>query len=145
VAAAGVTARAIVFAIAFCLVDRTHAATLAEPPAYAAELASLVNQYRAGENIAALKIDARLGELAREHSAAMKRANRMSHDGFQARFRRTGYAMCVENVGWNYPTPAEQMKAWRASPGHDRNLRDARVTHAGVGVAGAYVTFLACR
>ena len=75
----------------------------------------------------------------------MVRARRLSHDDFQGRVRRSGYSMCVENVGWNYPTPADQMKAWRASPGHDRNLLDARVTHAGVGVAGDYVTLIACR
>jgi uncharacterized protein YkwD len=86
-----------------------------------------------------------LSALAREHSAAMARAQRLSHDDFERRFRRSGYAMCVENVGWNYGTPAAQMKAWRASPGHDRNLLDARVTHGGVGVAGDYITLIACR
>jgi uncharacterized protein YkwD len=75
----------------------------------------------------------------------MMRARRLSHDEFPSRVRRSGYAMCVENVGWNYPTPADQMKAWRESPGHDRNLLDARVTHAGVAVAGDYITFIACR
>jgi uncharacterized protein YkwD len=122
-----------------------NAATLAEPDAYATELASLVNRYRATAHAGALTIDPNLAALAREHSAAMARAHRLSHDDFQARFRRSGYAMCVENVGWNYPTPSAQLDAWRASPGHDHNLRDARVTRAGVGVAGDYVTLIACR
>ena len=56
-----------------------------------------------------------------------------------------GYAMCVENVGWNYATPSDQLDAWRASPGHNRNLLDVRVTHAGIAVAGEYVTLIACR
>ena len=131
--------------LALCLVASLYAATLAEPDAYAAELASLVNRYRATVHLAALKVDGNLSDLAREHSVAMMRAQRLGHDDFQARFRRSGYAMCIENVGWNYPTPADQMNAWRASPGHDRNLRDARVTYAGVGVAGDYVTLIACR
>jgi uncharacterized protein YkwD len=37
------------------------------------------------------------------------------------------------------------LDAWRNSTGHDRNLRDARVTDAGIGVAGDYVTLIACR
>jgi uncharacterized protein YkwD len=36
------------------------------------------------------------------------------------------------------------MSAWRASPGHDRNLLDRRVSHAGVGVSGDYITLIAC-
>jgi uncharacterized protein YkwD len=122
-----------------------HAATLAEPSAYAIELGALVNRYRREANVAELELDEKLDALAREHSAAMVRARRLSHDDFPSRVRRSGYAMCVENVGWNYPTPASQMKAWRASPGHDRNLVERRVTHVGIGVAGDYVTLIACR
>ena len=132
-------------ALALHLVASLQAATLDQPAAYASELASLVNRYRGGAHVASLTPDPTLADLARGHSAAMMRANRLGHDGFQARFRKSGYSMCVENVGWNYPTPSDQLKAWRASPGHDRNLLDARVTHAGVGVAGHYITFIACR
>ena len=121
------------------------AATLAEPDAYASELASLVNRYRGDKKVAPLAADPALARLAREHSAAMMRAQRLGHEDFEARFRRSGYSMCVENVGWNYPTPSDQLGAWRASAGHDRNLLDARVTHAGVGVAGNYITLIACR
>ena len=131
--------------LALHLLGSLDAATLAEPLAYASQLASLVNRYRADAHVAPLAPDPALAALAREHSAAMMRAHRLSHDDFQARFRKSGYSMCVENVGWNYPTPSDQMSAWRASPGHDRNLLDARVTHAGVGVSGDYITLIACR
>ena len=126
------------------LVASAQAATLAEPPAYAAELARLVNGYRTRAHVAALEIDPKLSQLAHEHSQAMARARRLSHDDFPSRVRRSGYAMCVENVGWNYPTASDQFDAWRASPGHDRNMLDARVGHAGVAVAGDYITFIAC-
>jgi uncharacterized protein YkwD len=128
-----------------CIVASAHAASLAQPAAYAAELASLVNDYRASKHVAVLKIDPTLSQLAREHSADMVRAKRLSHDDFKTRFRRSGYGMCVENVGWNYPTAADQLKAWQRSPGHDRNMLDARVAHVGIGVAGDYVTYIACR
>ena len=109
------------------------------------ELASLVNDYRATRHTARLTVDPTLSDLAREHSAAMVRAKRLGHDDFKARFGRSGYGMCVENVGWNYPTAAGQLRAWQDSPGHDRNMLDARVTHVGIGVAGDYVTLIACR
>jgi uncharacterized protein YkwD len=90
-------------------------------------------------------MDRKLARARARAQRAMMRAHRLSHDDFQARFRRSGYAMCVENVGWNYPTPIAQLDAWRTSPGHDRNLLERRATHAGVGVAGEYVTLIACR
>jgi uncharacterized protein YkwD len=74
----------------------------------------------------------------------MAAAGRMSHDGFPSRARRSGLALCVENVGWNYRSPDAQVDAWRASPGHDRNLLDRRVARMGIGVAEDYVTLIAC-
>lgn len=127
-----------------CLSPAT-AASPAAPDAYATRLGALVNDYRSVQGIAPLEADERLGALAREHSVEMANAGTMSHDGFKARFARSGYAMCVENVGWNYATPEAQFAGWKASPGHDRNLRDTRVEHMGIGIAANYVTFLACR
>jgi uncharacterized protein YkwD len=112
---------------------------------YARELGELVDRYRAQHGVGALEIDRSLSALAREHSMAMAKAARLSHEGFQSRFRRSGYGMCVENVGWNHHTPQAQLDAWRESAGHDRNMRDARVTHSGVGIASRYVTWIACR
>ena len=131
--------------IALCVVGWVRAATLAGPAAYATELASLVNDYRATRHTARLTVDPALSDLALEHSAAMVRAKRLGHDDFKARFGRSGYGMCVENVGWNYSTPQAQLLAWRQSPGHDRNLLDARVAHMGIGTAADYVTFICCR
>jgi uncharacterized protein YkwD len=111
---------------------------------YAQHLGDLVNQYRARHNVRKLEVDRTLATLAREHSTAMAKANRMSHEGFPGRVRRSGLAMCVENVGWNYPTAETQFEAWRASAGHDRNLLDRRVDRMGIAVAGHYVTFIAC-
>ena len=52
--------------------------------------------------------------------------------------------MCVENVGWNYPSPDDQFDGWRSSPGHDHNMLDPRVDRMGVGVVAGYVTMMAC-
>jgi uncharacterized protein YkwD len=112
---------------------------------YAQHLAELVNRYRAQHGAGELSPDPSLSALAREHSVAMAKAGRLSHDGFQLRLRRSGYGLCVENVGWNYHTPQAQLDAWRNSPGHEHNLRDPRVTRSGIGVASDYVTWIACR
>lgn len=112
---------------------------------YAETLVELVNRYREQQGKPPLVVDRNLAALAREHSAAMAKAGRLNHDDFQSRFRRSGYAMCVENVGWNYPTPQAALVAWQRSPGHDRNLLDARVKHMGIGAASGYVTFIGCR
>lgn len=112
---------------------------------YARELVDLVNRYRAQHDVGELSPDPSLSTLAREHSIAMAKAGALGHEGFQSRFRRSGYGLCVENVGWNYRTPQAQLEAWRKSPGHEHNLRDPRVTRSGIGVASDYVTWIACR
>jgi uncharacterized protein YkwD len=111
---------------------------------YAEHLAVRINQYRASRALPPLATDARFAALAREHSATMAAAGQMNHDGFPSRVRRSGEAMCVENVGWNYRTPDAQFEGWRASAGHDRNMLDPRVERVGIGVAAGYVTMIAC-
>ena len=112
---------------------------------YSDRLGELVNHYRSRHGKDALVADRALAALAREHSIAMAKAGRLSHDDYQSRFQRSGYGMCVENVGWNYPTPQAQLLAWQQSPGHDRNLLDPRIRQMGIGTASDYVTFIACR
>jgi len=116
----------------------------ATEPSFAARLGDFVNVYRTEHGLPPLHVDATLSALAREHSAAMAKAGKMSHDEFPNRVRRSGHAMCVENVGWNYPTAQRQFEAWRQSSGHNRNMLDRRVDSLGIGVAGDYVTLMAC-
>ena len=111
---------------------------------YPRSLAALVNQYRASHGLPALIVDATVAGLAREHSAAMAKAGQLNHDDFPSRVRRSGLAMCVENVGWNYRSPEGQFDGWRASPGHDRNMLDPRVERMGIGIVADYVTMIAC-
>lgn len=111
---------------------------------YATAVGDAVNAYRTGNDLRPLQLDPALSAIAREHSAAMARAGKMSHDGFPDRAKRSGMPVCVENVGWNFPTPQAQFEAWRASPGHDRNMRDPRVQRIGVGEVSGYATLIAC-
>ena len=111
---------------------------------YPQRVAALVNQYRTSHGLPALMVDGAVADLAREHSAAMAKKGQLNHDEFPSRVRRSGFAMCVENIGWNYRSPEAQFDGWRASPGHDRNMLDRRVDHMGIGIADDYVTLIAC-
>ena len=111
---------------------------------YPQRLAALVNQYRVSHGLPALVVDTTVAGLAREHSAAMAKAGQLNHDDLPSRVRRSGLAMCIENVGWNYRSPEGQFDGWRASPGHDRNMLDPRVDRMGIGTVADYVTMIAC-
>ena len=104
----------------------------------------LINQYRTSNALPELADDDTLRAIAREHSAAMAMDRRLSHDGMPARVRKSGWGMCVENVGWNYPSAVDQFEGWRSSPGHRKNLLDRRVQRIGIGVIDGYVTQIAC-
>ena len=112
---------------------------------YAVELGDLINDYRAELGLAPLQFADDLTALARHHSAEMADEHKLSHDGFQRRFRSANSPHCVENVGWNYREPSAQLEGWQKSPEHDRNLRDARISRMGIAAASSYVTFFACR
>ena len=129
-------------AFAICAVAGSAAAN--KDADYSERLAALVNQYRVSHGLPALMVDATVAGLAREHSAAMAKAGQLNHDDFPSRVRRSGLAICVENVGWNYRSPEGQFDGWRASPGHNGNMRDPRVERMGIGAVEGYVTMIAC-
>jgi len=112
---------------------------------YTANLLDLINNYRLYYGLSPLRFDTRLNHLARKHSFDMFRQKRMSHSGFQDRFRRSGRRMCVENVGWNYNTPLKQFDGWRHSRGHNENMLKEDIHYVGIAQVGTYVTFFACR
>ncbi len=111
---------------------------------YSVRLLGSINAYRVKHGVAKLSSAANLDVLAREHSLQMARAGQMSHEGYRERGMRSGSAVCVENVGWNYASPEAQLRAWIESPGHNKNLLDPKITQAGIGEANAYVTFIGC-
>ena len=130
--------------LAFSVCAMAVPAAAGQDAGYPQRLAALVNQYRASHGLPALKVDATLAGLAREHSASMAKAGALHHNDFPSRVRRSGLAMCVENVGWNYRSPQGQFEGWRASPGHDGNMLDPRVERIGIGSVADYVTMVAC-
>lgn len=112
---------------------------------FGAHLADLINDYREQQGLAPLAFADDLAGLAAEHSARMAARRQLSHDGFRDRYQRAGSRVCVENVGWNYPTAEALLDGWRQSPGHHRNLLEQKVSRMGIGVSTQYVTLFACR
>ena len=112
--------------------------------AYETQLLELISAYRTINALSPLSFDAFLNSLAVEHSDYMYTNNSMNHDGFYDRAARSGYSYCVENVGWNYPTPEAQFEGWRNSSGHNQNMLNTHIGYAGVSMVGSFVTFFAC-
>ncbi len=112
--------------------------------AYETQLLVLISAYRTSNALSPLSFDALLNSLAAEHSEYMHANNSMNHDGFYDRADRAGYSYCVENVGWNYPTPEAQFEGWRNSAGHNQNMLNTNIGYAGISKVGSFVTFFAC-
>ena len=135
-----------VLAVAFStqLAAATPSEKLAVSEGYVRHLGHLINDYRASHGLQPLIPAVTLAALADEHSAGMAARKKLSHDGFRHRAQRTQSDVCVENVGWNYPSPEAQLEGWRNSPSHDRNLLNPTVTRMGLAVTTRYVAFFAC-
>jgi uncharacterized protein YkwD len=111
---------------------------------YEEKLLHHINQYRMSNGLPPLAMDKSLTRLAERHSMHMEEKNVLTHEHFNERFRQSGRSLCVENVGWNYPTPEDQFRAWKTSREHNKNLLNKEITHTGIARTEAYVTFFAC-
>ncbi len=133
---------------AFFLLPLAYASEIASAPSvevrYAGNLLRLINEYRHGLGLEALILDEDLSAIAAEHNEYMTRHRRLSHDHFRQRLERSRSRLCVENVGLGYRYPKAQLDGWIDSPGHNRNLLEAKVRHVGIAVADRFVTFFAC-
>ncbi len=112
--------------------------------AYEEKLLSYINQYRVKNGLKPILFDETLNHLAKSHSRYMCDLNDLNHDNFNERFKQCRRLLCVENVGWNYPTPETQFRAWKNSRDHNANLLNKKIKHAGISKVGSYVTFFAC-
>lgn len=115
-------------------------------PSSSRETALLVaiNDYRAAHHLNRWRAEPGLAAIARGHSHAMASRRRLSHEGFTQRAARTGSSVCVENLLQGAVTPTQAVAAWLQSEQHRANLLDRDAAWAGIGVAGSFVTVLAC-
>ena len=104
---------------------------------------NLINDYRRSKGAGALTLNDNLGAAADFHSRDMAKKNYFKHtlkngDSAEQNIRRFGYTNYVavgENIAAGYETANDAMKAWKSSPGHDRNMRSSRFTEIGIGRA----------
>jgi uncharacterized protein YkwD len=105
-----------------------------------AEATRIFNAYRASQGLGPVRLDPTLTAMAQRQANAMAAGNTLSHDAagnFTARVQAAGLggAHVAENVGGGYYSTAEAFAGWRASGGHDANLRMADATRFGIALA----------
>jgi uncharacterized protein YkwD len=117
------------------LADRDYSSTKLD----AEKARDLINAYRRQQRLKPLKLDIELTSAAKAHSKDLARWDRISHYGSDGsnpsdRVKRSGYdaRLAAENVGTGQSTFDEVLKAWQASPGHNKNLLLRDAEHMGI-------------
>lgn len=105
-----------------------------------AEAGRIFNAYRASHGLGPVRLDPVLTGMAQRQADAMAAANALSHDAggsFAARVHAAGLdaARAAENLGGGYYSTREAFTGWRASGGHDANLRMREATRFGIALA----------
>jgi len=102
----------------------------------------LLNEYRLASGLSPLVLDERLGRAARAHGLDMVARGYFSHDTPEgldptARAGLQGFPSGVgENIAYStHATPRSLFEQWRASAGHDSNMRHPSYTVVGMGLA----------
>jgi uncharacterized protein YkwD len=103
---------------------------------------AMINEYRAKNGVAPLRLDPALSRIAAGYAAVMAAEDKRGHAArpgadFIARLREAGYPAIAagENVAAGYYTLADAFNGWRGSPAHDRGMKDPEMTAMGIGVA----------
>ncbi|POR56777.1 CAP domain-containing protein [Bosea psychrotolerans] len=102
----------------------------------------IFNSYRASHGLGPVKLDPTLTAMAQRQANAMAAANTLSHDAggsFVSRVHGAGLnaGRTAENVGGGYYSTEEAFAGWKASSGHDLNLRMPEATRFGIALAKA--------
>ncbi|MFD0887573.1 protein kinase [Streptosporangium algeriense] len=106
------------------------------------EFVRLVNVQRRRAGCAPFRVDRRLVQSARAHSAEMAASDVFSHtspDGRSPwqRMEAAGYRNGgAENIGRGFATAAEAVRGWLASSSHRGNILNCSLKATGVGVMG---------
>jgi uncharacterized protein YkwD len=109
----------------------------------------LLNAERSRYGLKPLRLEARLGRAARDHSQDMVKKGYFQHESPDGRtpFQRMLATRYVpkgatwtlgENIGWgtqDLAEPAELVKAWMKSPGHRANILNGSFREIGIGIA----------
>lgn len=103
---------------------------------------AMINEYRARNGVAPLRLDPALSAIAARYAAVMAEADDHGHAvrpgaDFIRRLEDAGYPAVAagENVAAGYYTLADAFNGWRGSPAHDRGMKDPEMTVMGIGTA----------
>lgn len=102
-----------------------------------AEANRILDAYRASHGLSPVRLDPVLSAMAQRQADAMAAGNALSHDAggsFASRVHAAGLdaARAAENLGGGYYSTQEAFAGWRASAGHDANLRMKEATRFGI-------------
>lgn len=134
------------------LVPKTKAKAPANRPDLSAAAKLIIrqtNDFREGEKLPKVEVNAKLGETARYFADFMARTDKYGHtaDGKRPadRAKKHGYDYCLvsENIAYQYNSAGfttaqlarEFFEGWKHSPGYRKNMLDPDVTETGVAVA----------
>jgi uncharacterized protein YkwD len=101
----------------------------------------LINQIRARQGVKPVLADARLMDLALNHSLMMASNGRVANSfgpgtGLRSRLAEAGlHGVAAENVGAGHSTVDSLLQDWGRSRGHLANLASAKMTHFGFAAA----------
>jgi len=129
-----VVSNALAIAVLWASVSHAAAATLAEQARVA------ISTYRQQHGLSAVKVDARLMQLASEQARAMASAGVLDHSvsrSFAARIARYNPDTAAENIAAGTHDLSSTLGVWKRSPGHNANLLRRGVTHFGIASAPA--------
>ena len=121
-----------------CLYVSTVSAS--QSSAMAEDILMYINQYRARQGLAKLKMNPILSEEAMKHSVDMATHRvAVGHDGFYKRMARLHQRIetaqsGAENVAFNYKTAKIVSDGWIASRGHRHNIV-GHYDQTGIGIA----------
>ena len=111
----------------------------------AAQVVSLINQYRAGKGLSQLAVSAPLTASSEWKSLHMAGYGYFAHDdpappasrSAYQRARDCGYSGSSwgENIAWGYASAQSVVNGWLGSAGHKANIENPGFSSTGVGVA----------
>lgn len=113
------------------------------PKILMSQVVMMTNRQRHAGGCGALAVDHDLIVASVRQSSYMAQTGLFTHvwsDGttFEARAHEAGYdEPSGENIAWGYPTAAEAMAAWMASPRHRKNILNCAARSIGTGVVYA--------
>lgn len=148
-------ARLLFFIVAVSVTSVNAQRTRLTDAELAQEVHKLINEYRVGEGLPALKYDATVAAEALTHSRNMaNKSVAFGHDGFEERSERlskklSGVGATAENVAYVGRDAERVVKMWLNSAGHKKNII-GNYNYTGIGIAESkdgtvYYRAVSCR